>query len=107
MSVANPMIGVALAFALAACSASPTVEEPPMNPPPASSGDDGSCRQEPARRYIGEVATPEVVEEARIASSSRFVRTLRPGQVVTMEYNGDRLNIDVDAANVITNVRCG
>lgn len=107
MSAATPLLGVALAFALAACSASPTVEETPMNPPPVSSGNDGSCKQEPARRYIGEAATAETVEAARIASHSRFVRTLKPGQVVTMEYNGDRLNIDVDAANIITNVRCG
>ena len=107
MSIAHPLIGVALACALAACRASPLAEDPPMNPPPAASGDDGSCNHEPARRYIGETATPDIVEEARIASHSQFVRTLKPGQVVTMEHNGDRLNIDVDDANIITNVRCG
>ena len=107
MSAANPLIGAALTFALAACGASPITEDSTMTPPPANSGDDGSCRHEPARRYIGEAATPDVVEAARVASHSQFVRTLKPGQVVTMEHNGDRLNIDVDAANVITNVRCG
>ena len=32
---------------------------------------------------------------------------IKPGMMVTMEYRAGRLNIDVDEANVITNVRCG
>jgi hypothetical protein len=32
---------------------------------------------------------------------------LRPNQVVTMEFNAQRLNLDVDAAGVIKKVRCG
>ncbi len=107
MTFANRILGVALSLALAACTASPLAEDSTMNPPPAASGDDGSCRPEPARRYIGETATPEIVEAARAASQAKFARTLKPGQMVTMEHNGDRLNIDVDATNVITNVRCG
>ncbi len=107
MSFANPMLGVVLSLALAACTAAPIAEDSTMNPPPAATGDYGSCQPEPARRYIGETATAEIVEAARAASHARFARTHKPGQMVTMEHNGDRLNIDVDAANVITNVRCG
>ncbi len=49
----------------------------------------------------------DVVEKARMAAGAEIARTLKPGQMVTMEYHASRLNIDVDANNVITNVRCG
>jgi len=34
-------------------------------------------------------------------------RALKPGQAVTMEFNGARLNLDVDARGRVTSVRCG
>ena len=36
-----------------------------------------------------------------------MARVLKPGQMVTMEYAEGRLNIDVDAGNVVINLRCG
>ena len=65
------------------------------------------CDAEAARRYIGQEATPDVVAQARQASGASGARTLKPGQMVTMEYNAGRLNLDVDTANLITDVRCG
>ena len=53
------------------------------------------------------VASTVVVEQARLASGAQVARVLKPGQMVTMEYREGRLNIDVDANNVITNLRCG
>ena len=91
-------------------SASPAASEPataaaPAAPatPPAQPG----CNAEAARRLVGQIATAEVVEQARSAAGAENARTLKPGQVVTMEFNPSRLNIDVDAGNTITNVRCG
>ena len=74
---------------------------------PPAADDDDACNAEPARRYIGQEATPDVVEQARVASGARMARTLKPGQMVTMEYSAGRLNLDVDSRNIITNVRCG
>ncbi|MCZ8441877.1 I78 family peptidase inhibitor [Achromobacter xylosoxidans] len=34
-------------------------------------------------------------------------RILRPGQLVTMEYNDTRLNLIVDDKDVMTAIRCG
>jgi hypothetical protein len=48
-----------------------------------------------------------VVEQARSAAGADTARTLKPGETTTMEFNGNRLNIDVDANNMVTNVRCG
>jgi hypothetical protein len=34
------------------------------------------------------------------------VRHIRPGTQVTMDFRADRLNIDIDAAEKITDFRC-
>ncbi|MEM6480525.1 MAG: I78 family peptidase inhibitor [Pseudomonadota bacterium] len=39
--------------------------------------------------------------------SDQPVRIITPGSIVTNEYNPQRVNVDVDGNNVITNVRCG
>lgn len=69
--------------------------------------DDSTCNSDAARGAIGKTATTAVVEEARRAAGARIARTLKPDQMVTMEYHPSRLNIDVDERNVVTNVRCG
>lgn len=98
--------------------ASTLPEEPPVTPPPIPSeppprrmpGTDeltARCDAEAARGAIGQVATAEVVEGARRAAGADVVRTLAPGQMVTMEYHNSRLTLDVDDANVVVGVRCG
>ncbi|HEY8358636.1 MAG TPA: I78 family peptidase inhibitor [Ramlibacter sp.] len=32
---------------------------------------------------------------------------LRPGMATTMEFNAERVNLEVDAANRVVKVRCG
>ena len=66
-----------------------------------------SCNAEAARSLVGQVATYAAIEQARSAATAESVRTLKPGQAATMEFNGNRLNVDVDANNIVTNVRCG
>ncbi len=65
------------------------------------------CNADAARGVVGQVASTQVIEQARTAAGAETARTLAPGQAVTMEFNGNRLNLDVDAGNTITNVRCG
>ena len=65
------------------------------------------CNADAARGVVGQTASADVVEKARMAAGAEIARTLKPGQMVTMEYHASRLNIDVDANNVVTNVRCG
>ncbi|GAA4857274.1 I78 family peptidase inhibitor [Luteimonas vadosa] len=95
---ASPWFGAMLLFALGACAPiAPPTEDPPMT----------SCNADAARVVIGRTASEDVVEQARRAAGARVARTLKPGQVVTMEYHPSRLNIDVDDDNVVVNVRCG
>lgn len=41
------------------------------------------------------------------ASRDRPVRVVRPGQIVTNEYNPQRMNIDLDGQDQIKAIRCG
>jgi len=71
--------------------------------PPAT----GQCNAQGAQAYVGKVATTTTVEAARKAAGAALSRTIKPGQMVTMDYREERLNVDVDASNVITGFRCG
>lgn len=91
-----------LCTALAACTTNPA---PPMSdptPPVAA-----QCNPQPAQSLVGQPATPQNVELARQRAGARIARVLKPGQMVTMEFMEGRLNIYVDARNVIENIRCG
>jgi hypothetical protein len=66
-----------------------------------------SCDAGALQSLIGQKATPSVMEDMRTRSGSATARMLRPGQVVTMEYNNTRLNLIVDDKDVMTAIRCG
>ena len=94
------------AVLFAACSSQPT-SAGSGDATPANDGVAQACNADAALGFIGQVATAGVVEQARKAAGAGIARTLKPGQVVTMEYRADRLDLDVDASNVVTGVRCG
>ena len=81
--------------------------EPPPRRMPGTDDPLQRCNAEAARGVIGREATADVVEEARLAAGADVVRTLTPGQMVTMEYHSSRLTLDVDDRNVIVGARCG
>ena len=85
----------------------PVTEEPPMRRMPGSDDALVRCDPDAARSAIGKEATAEVVEQARIAAGADVARTLSPGQMVTMEFHNSRLNLSVDAGNVVVDVSCG
>ncbi|MCM2251256.1 MAG: I78 family peptidase inhibitor [Ramlibacter sp.] len=67
----------------------------------------GACNADRARFAAGQLLTADLEREARLRSGAATVRVIRPGQMVTLEYNEQRLNIEVDAAGRVTRVRCG
>ena len=91
---------------VAACTSQPTAAGGDASPAPSPDMAQ-SCNADAVRGAVGKVATPDVVEQARRDAGAAIARVLKPGQVVTMEYRGDRLDVDVDDGNVVTNVRCG
>jgi len=91
-----------LLLALAACA----------SPAPLPSEDPGStgraaCDAGTAQWAVGKPATADTIERVRVDSRSRVVRVLHPGQMVTMEFSAERVDIRVDGNNVILAVTCG
>lgn len=66
-----------------------------------------TCDAAALQSQIGQKATQSVMEDLRTRSGSSTARILRPGQLVTMEYNATRLNLIVDDKDVMTAIRCG
>lgn len=94
---------IVLACALAAgCTG---LGEPAVGPTGAPRG--GTCDAGPAQSAVGQSSTAKVVEAARVRSGARMARILRPGQMVTKEFDAQRLNLEVDANGRIVAVRCG
>ncbi len=78
---------------------------PPMSDPQPAVAQ--TCNADAASAYVGQAATDATVERARVAAGARTVRVIPPDHMVTMDFIESRLNIDVDANNVIAGVRCG
>lgn len=89
---------------LAACSARGLE---PVDGYSGASPSGGTCRNVDFSRFVGKAGTTALAAEARAAAGAATVRWLRPGQVVTMEFRDDRLNIELDAANRVVRARCG
>ena len=94
-----------LTLSLSACAT-------PVPPPGVRTGgplppERDPCTALAANGYMGQVASADVVEQARRAAQADVARVLHPGDVVTMEYRTGRLNLEVDERNVIVRLRCG
>lgn len=99
---------IAGALSLAALVACTSPAPAPSVPSPGPAGPvAGACNPQGAQFAVGKQASASVVEDARQRSGSYMARVLRPGQAVTMEFNAQRLNLDVDGAGVVVRARCG
>lgn len=67
----------------------------------------GRCDAAPVQYTVNRIADVQLQEEARVRSGARTVRVLTPNQVVTMEFNAERLNLSVDATGRVIRVNCG
>lgn len=74
----------------------------PMPPAPDPAPMEDACGASALQGLVGQSA--KKLETMRFAKT---VRIIRPGMAVTMDYSAERLNIEVNAAEVITRVSCG
>jgi len=65
------------------------------------------CNADRVQPLVGREATPDLVTRAQARAGARSVRVIKPGDLVTQDFRSDRLNLDVDAGNIITAARCG
>jgi len=85
------------ALALAGCAPQPQPTPPAMR----------ACNAAPAQGLIGRQASAALAQEAQRLGRAGAVRFLRPGEVVTMEFRADRLNIHLDAQEKVERIACG
>ncbi len=71
-------------------------------PPPV-----GNCDATQVQGLVGQAYTDETGEQARDDAAAQQLRVLKPGDMTTMEFVGERLNIELDEEGKISGVRCG
>ena len=113
------VLTVLLACATAACTPAPDEQQQAMDQaeqraveaaqpaPAAPEVTAGACDDSQAQWAIGKAVTDADVEQARKDAGAESARTIGPDQMVTMDFNDKRLNLDADAKGVVTAVRCG
>lgn len=84
----------------AEADAQPTATEPA--PAPAA-----ACDATQAQWTVGKTLTEAEQEQARKDAGAELVRTVKPGEVMTMEFRADRLNLELDDKGAVTAARCG
>ncbi|MDB6048625.1 MAG: hypothetical protein JWR17_1371 [Pseudomonas sp.] len=67
----------------------------------------GSCTASAAGFAVGQKASPQLLEQARIKAGAFSVRLLKPDTIVTLEYRSDRLNVNADDSSTVTRINCG
>jgi hypothetical protein len=76
--------------------------------PPEESGNGAAvCNSSALGDLIGRAASQELGAEALRRSGARRLRWIRPGDIVTMDYSPQRLNIRLDARNRVESFDCG
>lgn len=109
MARAFSLAPLLLPLALAACAQQPGQSQqaapPILTAPPATMG--GRCDAALAQFAVGRSFDAALEKEVRERSGARVVRPLRPGQMVTMEFSAERLNLDLDIAGRVVKARCG
>ena len=68
---------------------------------------EGSCDAGKAQSLVGRDRSESLGAEAMRLSGAETIRWIRPGDMVTMDYREDRLNLHLDARGRVTKVRCG
>lgn len=76
---------------------------PRADVPPA----DGPCDAGRAQALVGSAASAELGADALQRTGAREIRWIQPGDMVTMDYRPDRLNIELDARNRVARFTCG
>jgi hypothetical protein len=67
----------------------------------------GNCDATQVQSLIGQAYTDDIGAQAQQDAGARDLRVLKPDDVTTMEFVGERLNIELDAKSMITGLRCG
>lgn len=108
-TAAKSIIPGLIAIGLAACTpsgndsqASSTAPAPTQAPAPA----DDKCNSAKAAQFVGQKFDDALLARVKAAVGHDTIRVIRPNQPVTMDFREDRLNLDLDAKDIVTRVHC-
>lgn len=75
-----------------------TADEPSQSP--------ASCRGETLSQFNGQPASEELGNRMLKASGAKTLRWVPPGTAVTMEFNPERITIQLDGSNRVERASC-
>ena len=102
------LAAAAIALLTVACTTVPTEESPaPTQEPPAAGEGGAPCSIAGLELLLGRAAAEALGAEALRRSGAGALRWIRPGDMVTMDYREDRLNIHLDSAGRVERFACG
>lgn len=87
------------ALALAGCATAA--------PPPLPSAPSGECHTDSLADLVGRPADAALGADALRRSGALRLRWIRPGDMVTMDYSAQRLNVHLDAQGRVDHFGCG
>lgn len=90
---------ISVATLLAGCA--PMTKQPPAPAVPTG------CDAGKLHDLIGKPYETSQADTLRNKANARLIRVIRPGNVVTMDFRQDRLNVKLDASNRVTGLNCG
>lgn len=99
------LASLALAASLGACAGAP--EQPAPFPSAAGAGRPAGCDSAVGDALIGQTVDAALVARLRQGSGAQYVRVLGPRDIVTLDYDSQRLNLHTDEAGVIRSASCG
>jgi hypothetical protein len=94
-------------LSLAACAATPRPSQLQSTGGDPTGTRAAVCDATSLSWTIGKVADDALVERARSDAGAQTVRMLRPGVMITNEFNATRLNIRVDNDRKVITTSCG
>ena len=105
--VVVPLVAAAFLNACATPTPPDTPAPAPVAAPAPAPAPLAVCDAVGAKFAVGQAYAPQVEAAARHRGSARTSRVIKPGQMVTADFDDTRLNFDVDKRGRITGVRCG
>lgn len=98
-----PISAIVLSALLASCSSTPP-GEPSQR---ANAAVPERCSTEPLADLVGKPGSQDLLEQARQRSGAQRARMLNPDDMMTLDYDAQRLNIDLDEQGRVYRLSCG
>jgi hypothetical protein len=93
------------ALLLASACTTPTGGEPPI--PEHGGGPTGRCEASRGAELVGRESSQALGQRALQLSGAQRLRWIRPGDMVTMDFRTDRLNVHLDGRGRVERLSCG